>query len=157
MLLIKKLQAMTWINELHVMNTLVYTTVIGKVFSAAPQLPSHIRITSPSPPRSHLFVEVEFVQLWEHPAHAAISSTHQDTKRYKLLEQAQAKEERRHKHSVSTSTSHDSTANIYNAFPSGVPELRPSVHQVEDLSWVEKLLKLAEELDPLVVPAFGVT
>lgn len=37
-----------------------------------------------------------------------------------------------------------------------VPELWSSVHQVKDLSRVEKLLELAEELHPLVVTAFGV-
>ena len=36
------------------------------------------------------------------------------------------------------------------------PKVRPAVDQVEDLSWVEELLELAEELDPLVVSAFGV-
>lgn len=35
-------------------------------------------------------MQVEFIQLWEHPAHAAVSPAHQDTKRHKLLEQAQA-------------------------------------------------------------------
>lgn len=39
-------------------------------------------------------MEVEFIQLWEHPAHAAVSSTHQDTKRHKLLEEAEAERER---------------------------------------------------------------
>lgn len=37
-----------------------------------------------------------------------------------------------------------------------VPELWSSVHQVEDLSRVQKLLELAEELHPLVVAALGV-
>lgn len=40
-------------------------------------------------PFSHLFMEVELVKLWEHPAHAAVSPAHQDTKRFKLLEEPQ--------------------------------------------------------------------
>lgn len=38
-------------------------------------------------------MEIEFIQLRENPAHAAISSAHQDTKRHKLLEKAQAEGE----------------------------------------------------------------
>lgn len=38
-----------------------------------------------------------------------------------------------------------------------VPELRSSVHQVKNLSRVQELLELAEELHALVVAAFGVT
>jgi len=37
-----------------------------------------------------------------------------------------------------------------------VPELRASVHQVEDLRRVQQLLELAEELHPLVVSTFRV-
>lgn len=37
-------------------------------------------------------MKIEFIQLWEHPAHAAITSAHQDTKRYELLEKTQAEE-----------------------------------------------------------------
>lgn len=43
----------------------------------------------PPPSCSHLFVEVEFVQLRKHPAHAAVSSANQDTKCDKLLEEPQ--------------------------------------------------------------------
>ena len=58
----------------------------------------HIRIiasTPPPPPSyplccSHLFMEVEFIQLWEHPTHAAISPAHQNPKSNKLLEEPQA-------------------------------------------------------------------
>lgn len=38
-------------------------------------------------------MEIELIQLRENPAHAAVSSAHQDTKRHKLLEKAQAEEE----------------------------------------------------------------
>lgn len=37
-----------------------------------------------------------------------------------------------------------------------VPELRAAVHQVKDLSRIQELLELAEELHSLVVAALGV-
>ena len=37
-----------------------------------------------------------------------------------------------------------------------VPQLRPSVHEVEHLGGVQQLFELAEELDSLVVPALRV-
>lgn len=40
--------------------------------------------------------------------------------------------------------------------PSSVPELWTSVHQVEDLRWVELLLELSQELHALVVTTLGV-
>lgn len=37
-----------------------------------------------------------------------------------------------------------------------LPEFRTAVHQIKHLSRVEELLELAQELDTLIVPAFGV-
>lgn len=37
----------------------------------------------------YLFVQIEFVDLWEDPSHAAITSAHQDSEVVKLLKQAQ--------------------------------------------------------------------
>lgn len=49
-----------------------------------------IIITPPPVLCSHLFVEAEFIQLRENPAHAAISSTHQNTESHELLKQSKA-------------------------------------------------------------------
>ena len=37
-----------------------------------------------------------------------------------------------------------------------IPQLWPSIHEVEHLGGVQQLFELAEELDALVVSAFGV-
>lgn len=106
----------------------------------------------------YLFMEVEFVQLGEHPAHAAVSSAHQDAKRHKLLEETQAGEDRvGRKLTLKRTPIAFLLQRIRRVRRSSrVPELWSSIHQVEHLSRVEKLLELAQELHALVVPAFGV-
>lgn len=66
----------TLVQESAAFSCPVFSTVTFSITSLSP------------PPPPHLFMEVEFIQLWEHPAHAAVSSAHQDTKRHKLLEKA---------------------------------------------------------------------
>lgn len=61
-----------------------FTSYISIISSLPPPPPT------PPPRCTHLFVQVEFIQLREHPAHAAVSPAHQDAKRHKLLEKAQA-------------------------------------------------------------------
>lgn len=98
-------------------------------------------------------MQCESIDLRQNPANTAVSSTHQDPERVKLLEQSQAEKE--------------NTFHVYNMklifcpfslaplFPVS-PQVWSSVHQVEHLRRVQQLFEASQELDTLIVSTFRV-
>lgn len=106
---------------------------------------------------THLLVEAKGINLREHPTHAAIPTTHQDSEGGELLEEAQpGSGARRQGLSAVPGVHWDPTKAIPGCSGWCLPQVWPPVHEVKDLGWVEELLELAQKLDTLVVPTLGV-
>lgn len=99
----------------------------------------------------------EHIDLRQHPANAAISSTHQDPEGIELLKQPQTAT---HTHTQRCELACQTYCVLLCfclcASVCVSPQVRPSIHQVKHLRRVQQLLEAPQELHTLIVSTFRV-